>query len=164
MAERATSRGYFPTDDMDEVNPHERAHPTLWVAKSESGYRLDIDDPYLEPDKLKAKIAARPSLNDGDVVSFSGLAEHGYAWLEVDQNGKWTSDCPMPPEATHVWMPYEHEAMGRSLAELADLLGECRCEVQFYSFPETFWVFKSGAFEPATPDDLARAGKAVRHG
>lgn len=113
----APTRKWLPTDWQDEVTPPPAVSPSDFI-------QLDADGPFLAPLGWKpdteelAEHDPRIRLEDGTLVQFSWVEDHGHRTLTVLADGSWTLDEPFPDAAEQFWLPGDPDTINLGIDDL----------------------------------------------
>ncbi|MBR0649539.1 hypothetical protein GXW78_07700 [Roseomonas terrae] len=118
---------WVPADWVDEITPPPRATPDAWIVLAADGAPMlagchdgPLGDRTPEGGEDTTSFGNPRLLRDGDVVVFMFTRNWGTAVLTVNQDGTWSVDREMPPEATSVWIPGDHETVDGDVAALVE--------------------------------------------
>jgi hypothetical protein len=106
-------RTWLPSELMDEMIPPTRPLPDSWIASLDDGAPA-LDNGGEDDDRRLTR------LQDGQVVGFRSLTDHGNVALTIRSETDWTADPPMPPEAKQVCA-----MQGWQIDSLANSVEEC---------------------------------------
>lgn len=108
-----TELKYLPSAWLDECIPEPQANPDSFICR-------DGEKWFLRPPEEDAEDAENYvlRLRPGAVVLFKEHRHFGDFTLAIDSDGKWTTDAPIPAEATHFRLEWNTDTIAGSVDEL----------------------------------------------
>lgn len=146
---------WLPSELMDEMIPPTRPTPDAWIASLDDGAPA-LDNGGEDDERRLTK------LQDGQIVSFQSLTDHGTAELTIRSATDWTANPSMPAAAKQVCAMngWQIDSLSTSVAECVQAImeneqgqpGEYELSYHTWSddIPHRFDA-KTRSFKPAGP-------------
>lgn len=107
------TRKWVPAFLVDEVTPTPRAHPDHWliaeVVTAPGWWVTDPDDEH----------SASARMDVGETMEFEWFVDHGEIIFTIAPDGTYTTDRPIPAEATHFWVRCDGDTIALSPDQFA---------------------------------------------
>jgi len=110
--------GWAPADYVDETVPTLRASPSDWLVRGAEGIGLAPFD--LEPGEALSATDDIHVLAQGETVMFTALTEFGDATMTIAEDGSFSVDRPMPPDARTCSL--DNDTSGETIEELVEAM------------------------------------------